>query len=62
MIFAKGDSNGTEYETNTVIVKNSEKKNNQSVDSMIEHVGHSNPFKKHESNLSSVNKSMIYND
>lgn len=61
MIFAKGDSNGTEYDSNTVIVKNSEKKN-QSVDSMIEHIGHSNPFKKQESNLSSVNKSMIYND
>lgn len=33
--------------------------NSQSNDSMIEHT---NPFNKHESNIQSVNRSMIYND
>ena len=37
MILSKGDSNGSEYESRTVIVKGSEKKGSEGVDSVIEH-------------------------
>jgi hypothetical protein len=46
IIFSKGDSNGSEYESRTVIVKGSDKKGSEGVDSVIEHSGNSMSFKK----------------
>jgi serine/threonine protein kinase len=60
MIFSKGDSNGSEYESKTVIVKGSDKKGSE-VDSVIEHLGDSRSFKKQESDGSSHNK-LLYED
>lgn len=57
IIFSKGGSNNdSEYESKTVIVKNSDKKGSEGVDSVIEHSSHSRSFKKQQSDTSSNNK------
>ena len=55
---SKGDSNGSEYESRTVIVKGSEKKGSEGVDSVIDHEG-LRSFKKQESDGFAKNNRLL---